>query len=190
MRAETQVMLREFRKEIREYLAASPRLLPIVSNDVEDVGALAVAAVEDGATDVPGARSVHMVEMEAAAGSGAYNLDEAWVKGPVWFRRDWIDSRGIDPTRAVIISVRSDSMEPTLPVGSKILVDRNRRRRRVGHIFVITTEDGLIVKRTGKDKEGGWLLVSDSVAADWPDVPWPDNAEVIGEVKWMAREFP
>ena len=41
-------------------------------------------------------------------------------------------------------------MEPTLPDGASILVDRNRRRRRVDHIFVVRTEDGLIVKRLGK----------------------------------------
>ena len=86
-----------------------------------------------------------MIEMEAAAGGGAYNLDDAPVRGPVWFRRDWIDSHGMDPTQAVVISVRGDSMEPTLPAGCKILVDRQRRRRRVGNIYVITTSDGLIV---------------------------------------------
>ncbi len=160
------------------------------AQSLEDAGALAVATVGDGATDVPGARSVQMIEMEAAAGDGNYNLDDAPAKGPVWFRRDWIDSRGIDPTRAVVISVRNDSMEPTLPAGCKILVDRNRRRRHLGHIYVITTPDGLVVKRMGKGDDGGWLLVSDSDSPDWPDVPWPDDAVVAGEVKWMAREFP
>ena len=33
-------------------------------------------------------------------------------------------------------------------------------------------------------------MVSDSDSPDWPDVPWPDDAVVAGEVKWMAREFP
>ena len=55
---------------------------------------------------------------------------------------------------------------------------------------MITTSDGLIVKRVGKGKDGGWLLVSDSGSSDWPDVSWPDDAVVAGEVKWMAREIP
>ena len=62
------------------------------------------AANEDGVP--PGARSVGTREVEAAAGGGAVNLDEAPVKGPVWFRRDWLDGHGIDPTRCVVISVR------------------------------------------------------------------------------------
>ena len=158
---------------------------------LEDAGALAVAAVPEGVIDVPGARPVQMVEMEAAAGDGALNLDEGIVIGPVWFRSEWIQRRGIDPAQAVVITVRSDSMEPTLPHGCKILVDRNRRRRRAGRIFVVHSDDGLVVKRMGRSDDGGWLLVSDSDSPDWPDRPWPaEGAEVVGEVRWMAREFP
>ena len=194
LKVEAQAIRREVCEEISQHLmtlqgqAIPPRTPP--ANDLKDARALTVATAEDGVTDVPAARSVQMIEMEAAAGGGAYNLDDAPVRGPVWFRRDWIDSRGIDPTQAVVISVRGDSMEPTLPAGCKILVDRQRRRRRVGHIYVITTPDGLVVKRMGKDEDGGWRLVSDSESPDWPDMPWPDDAIVVGEIKWMAREFP
>jgi phage repressor protein C with HTH and peptisase S24 domain len=170
--------------DIRERL---PERSPVAG--LEDTGALVVGAVPDGARTVPGARPVQMVEMEAAAGDGA-NIDDARIVGPVWFRRDWIESRGIDPTQAIVITVRNDSMEKTLPQGCKILVDRARRRRRVDRIFVVSTEDGLIVKRMGRGREGDWLLVSDSDSPDWPDRTWPRNAEVIGEVRWMAREFP
>ena len=194
LRSEAETIRQEVCEGISQHLmtlqgqAIPPRAPP--ANDLEDARALAVVMAEDGATDVPAARSVQMIEMEAAAGGGAYNLDDAPVRGPVWFRRDWIDSRGIDPTQAILISVRGDSMEPTLPAGCKILVNRQRRRRRVGNIYVITTTDGLIVKRMGKDENDGWLLVSDSDSLDWPDVPWPEGAVLVGEVKWMARELP
>ena len=142
------------------------------------------AANEDGVT--PGARSVGTREVEAAAGGGAVNLDEAPVKGPVWFRRDWLDGHGIDPTRCVVISVRGESMEPTLPAGAKILVDRERTRRRAGRIFVVNTGEGLVVKRLGR-KGRRWLLLSDHPS--WEPVPWPREAEVVGEVRWASRTF-
>ena len=142
------------------------------------------AANEDGVT--PGARSVGTREIEAAAGGGAVNLDEAPVKGPVWFRRDWLDGHGIDPTLCVVISVRGESMEPTLPAGAKILVDRTRTRRRTGRIFVVTTDEGLVVKRL--ERRGRlWFLVSDHPS--WEPVPWPPEAEVVGEVRWASRTF-
>ena len=142
------------------------------------------AANEDGVT--PGARSVGTREIEAAAGGGAVNLDEAPVKGPVWFRRDWLDGHGIDPTLCVVISVRGESMEPTLPAGAKILVDRTRTRRRTGRIFVVTTDEGLVVKRLER-RGRQWFLVSDHPS--WEPLPWPPEAEVVGEVRWASRTF-
>ena len=80
-----------------------------------------------------------------------------------------------------------ESMEPTLPDGCVILLDHNRAYRREGGIFVVRTADGLVVKRAGKAGGGLWQLVSDH--PHWPDAPWPDDATIIGEVKWMAREL-
>ena len=144
-----------------------------------------VAAVNENGVP-PGARSVGTREVAAAAGGGAVNLDEAPVKGPVWFRRDWLDGQGIDPTRCMVISVRGESMEPTLPAGSKILVDRNRTRRRAGRIFVVTTDEGLVVKRLER-RGRQWFLTSDHPS--WKPLPWPREAEVIGEVRWASRTF-
>ncbi len=142
------------------------------------------AANEDGLP--PGSRSMGAREVEVAAGGGAVNIDEAPEKGRLWFRRDWLDRHGIDTTQCVVISVRGESMEPTLPDGCSILVDRSRTRRRAGGIFVIDAEDGLIVKRLGKAGRR-WLLVSDHPS--WSDVPWPQQATVIGEVRWASRTF-
>ena len=81
-------------------------------------------------------------------------------------------------------------MEPTRVDGCSILVNHASRRRRVGRIFVVRTEDGLIVKRAGRDRAGAWQLVSDNPNKKaWPTVPWPVDAPVIGKVNWAARTF-
>ena len=150
-----------------------------------DSDARPVAAANENGVP-PGARSVGTREVAAAAGGGTVNLDDAPVKGPVWFRRDWLDGQGMDPTRCVVISVRGESMEPTLPAGSKILVDRDRTRRRAGRIFVVATGEGLVVKRLER-RGRQWFLASDHPS--WQSVPWPREAEVIGEVRWASRTF-
>ena len=43
---------------------------------------------------------------------------------------------------------------------------------------------GLAVKRAGKDDVGDWVLRSDHPA--WLDAPWPDDAEMIGKVRWAG----
>ena len=157
---------------------------PLVAGFADSDARPVAAANENGVP--PGARSVGTREVAAAAGGGTVNLDDAPVKGPVWFRRDWLDGQGIDPTRCVVISVRGESMEPTLPAGSKILVDRDRTRRRSGRIFVVTTGEGLVVKRLAR-RGRQWFLASDHPS--WQPMPWPREAEVIGEVRWASRTF-
>ena len=102
-----------------------------------------------------------------------------------WFGRDWLRRNEIDSTRCLLVRVRDESMQPALPEGSWILVNRGQRRRREGRIYALRTTRGLIVGRAGRDKARKWLLESDNPA--WEPVPWPDDAEVIGEVRWMAR---
>ena len=142
----------------------------------------------DAGDEMPAVHPVEVVEVAAAAGGGAEVYDET-VVGRLWFRDDWLDRQAIDPDQCNVISVRGESMEPTLPDGCSILVDRSqvRRRRRSGRIFVLRTEDGLVVKRAGKDNEGNWQIESENPA--WPPVPWTDGTEVIGEVRWAARTF-
>ena len=152
----------------------------------EPAAGYATALNDDQARGEPGSarRPVDTVaELAAAAGSGAAALDET-VTGQLWFRRDWLDARAIDPAQCVVIGVRGESMEPTLPDGCSILVDRSRTRRLSGHVYVLHTDEGIVVKRLVHGADG-WLLASDHPA--WKDRDWPDESEVIGDVRWMAR---
>ena len=131
-------------------------------------------------------RPVEVLEIASAAGVGAEVFDETPV-GLLWFRNDWLDSHAIDPKQCNIISVQGNSMEPTLPDGCSILVDRKRREPNEGRIYVMRTEEGLVVKRLGKDEKGRWLVVSDN--PDWPPAPLLYGTDIIGEVRWLGRTF-
>ena len=128
------------------------------------------------------AQYIEVRELAVAAGAGSLDLDET-VTGHVAFRSDWLDRRAIVPAQCTVIRIRGKSMEPILPAGCSILVDRGRRRRRTGRIFVVRTGESVVVKRLEKD-DGTWMLVSEHPA--WALVAWPDDAEVIGEVRWAA----
>ena len=140
----------------------------------------------DAGDDTPAVRPVEVVEVAAAAGGGAEVYDET-VVGRLWFRDDWLDHQAIDPDQCNIISVRGASMEPTLLDGCSILVDRKRREPHEDRIYVMRTEEGLVVKRLGLDEEDRWELRSDN--PDWRATPMSPEAEVVGEVRWMARTF-
>ena len=129
------------------------------------------------------ARPVEVRELDAAAGGGAEVFDET-VTGHLWFRRDWLDQHGLDSTQCSVIGVTGDSMEPMLPEGCKILVDRASREPKDNRMFVLLTGDGLVVKelaRTGRR----WELRSHHPS--YPPQPWDDETTIIGEVRWSGR---
>ena len=131
-----------------------------------------------------GARPIPIRELAADAGGGAVDLDETTL-GYLYFRREWLDRQAIDPTQADVVQVRSDSMGPTLPDGCSILMDRRRRAPRSGRIYVLRTDERIVVKRARRDA-GRWILSSDHPAC--PPRPWPADAELI-DVRWRARKF-
>ena len=134
----------------------------------------------------PAWRLVPIIEYEAAAGGGRVNLDEVPQRTTVAFRRGWLDEHAIDPKQSAIIRVVGESMEPTLPSGSSILIDRTHKKRKRGYIYAILTDIGLIVKRL--ELSGNtWCLKSDNPA--WKQIAWPSDAEIIGRVMWAARSF-
>ena len=129
-----------------------------------------------------GFRSVTVVDLASAAGDGAVEATEM-ASGVVWFRQDWLSAHGLDAAQCALIRVRGESMEPTLPDGCSVLVNRASRARQAGRIFVLRTEDGIVVKQLAVTGQT-WLLVSSH--PEWPPVEWPAGAEIVGRVEWMA----
>lgn len=125
-----------------------------------------------------------LTEVAASAGSGAEVYDET-ATGRVPFRRSWLRRHGIKAADCHIISIRGDSMDPTLPDGCSVIVDRSRREPVDGHIYVMRTADGLVVKRLRQDEKGWWQVVSDNPELE--PVPLNYGADIIGEVRWMAK---
>ena len=128
-------------------------------------------------------RHIEVVEVGAAVGDGQDEGLET-VTGRVPFRSDWLKRHRLDPEQCRVIGVIGESMEPVLPEGCSILVDMRARRLRAGRIFVVRGEDGITVKRAVREGKK-WMLESEHPARE--PIPWPRGAEVIGEVRWMAR---
>ena len=77
-------------------------------------------------------------------------------------------------------------MEPTLPDGCQVIVDRNRKELRNARIYVMRTEEGLVVKRVKQNAQGWWLM-SDNPT--WAPLFLSEDTDIIGEVRWLGRTF-
>ena len=131
------------------------------------------------------ARPVDVLEVMACAGDGIEAYDET-PAGVLWFRADWLLKHRVSPKQCQVITVRGESMEPTLPDGCSILVDRSRKELQPRRIYVLRNEDGVVVKRAAQNREG-WWLTSDNPA--WLPVLLTEEADIVGEVRWVARTF-
>ena len=139
----------------------------------------------DEANDQAGVWNMLVREVRPAAGSGAEVFGEE-VVGYVPFRKGWLAYHGIDPAQADVVQVSGESMEPTLPDGCSILVDRSRRELQPKRIYVLRNEDGLVVKRVDRNRDG-WWVISDNPA--WLPVSLTEETDIVGEVRWLGRTF-
>ena len=88
------------------------------------------------------------------------------------------------------LHIVDESMEPTLADGCAVLVDLRSKSPKDRGIYVILTQDGLVVKRTVLDGKAGWLIVSDNPDNNrFPTQPWGDDAKIMGVVKWHGQSI-
>lgn len=101
------------------------------------------------------------------------------------FRHDWLERLGIDAAQCAMIRVQGDAMEPTLPEGSLVLVDRARTEWRPPGIFALRTGDDPIFRRAVHPDGERRLMAGDR--AGRPAVPLPPDAEILGQARWLAQ---
>jgi transcriptional regulator with XRE-family HTH domain len=125
----------------------------------------------------------------ASAGAGTINVSEQ-VVDYIQFKQDWIKNvLGISAQYLSLISVKGDSMEPTLSDGDTILVDTTDRQFETNAIYVLQLEGSLLVKRIQRKVDGTIIIKSDNRAYE-PETVRGDIVEqlkVVGRVVWYGR---
>lgn len=133
--------------------------------------------------------SLPFLDVEASAGLGTAVPVHEGVQSVVSFERAFLRSMGAMPDHCKIITARGDSMTPTIPDGSLIVIDHSQRDVVNGWISVVNVCGDLLVKRVRRRLDGTIELVSDNpiypveaVGADRAD-----QLIVIGRVVYFCR---
>lgn len=100
-------------------------------------------------------------EVMVSAGNGSVAVSEQ-QGSPMAFSHRWLHDMGINEDRAAILFASGDSMYPTIPDGSAMLVDTSKKDVRNGCIYVFDVEGDLLVKRIEKMFDGTVNLISDN----------------------------
>lgn len=106
--------------------------------------------------------AIPRLDARLSAGTGSLNGD-AEVIETLAFRRDWLEKMNIAPSKAVLVNVTGNSMQPGLHDGDLALVDTTRRVVLSGQIYALTDSDGSTrVKRVDLLPGQGFILRSDN----------------------------
>ena len=120
-------------------------------------------------------------DVRAAAGAGEMVFDDSAdfrIAIPAGQVATWADHASI-----VCLRVVGESMVPTLAPDAMLAVDRSQTEPIKNQIFVIHTEDGLVVKRLNRASKR-WQLLSDNPARAPRMVEQTDR--IVGRVAWSG----
>lgn len=155
---------------------------------VRDVPAIPYGGVERRQGD----EFVYVPRIDGAfsAGPGAF-LEDEQVRDRLAFRRDWIREMGLQAEELAIVSVRGDSMEPTLAAGDLVLVDLSHREIQGDGIYVIRRDGVLVVKRLQTTITGDIYIRSDNPRYSEERITKEqiEMVRLVGRVVWLGRQI-
>ena len=127
-------------------------------------------------------------KVEAQPGAGSSLIISGEVDGYYAFRQDFLGRESISASKSVLMTVRGDSMMPTISQGDTVLVDQSDRELFDGRIYVFTLVDELKIKRIIKSAKG--IILRSDNAAYPDDIVTPDQVDsliVHGRVRWIGK---
>ncbi len=127
-------------------------------------------------------------DIYASAGGGSFTDDEA--SEALVLDPHMVDMLGGDREIKYIdsINVLGDSMEPTFYENDMVFINRLQKDIKKGGVFVVSTPNGLFIKRLALRADGMLELISDNPLYT-PESIDAQSVEVIGRVVGSMRSF-
>lgn len=135
--------------------------------------------------------TVPRYDVQGSCGAGAVIHSEQIVDY-LAFRADWVHTAlGVSEQALALISVKGDSMEPTLSNGDLILLDTSRGAVEDNAVYALQHNGTLLVKRVQRRMDGTVVVKSDNARYE-PETLTADQAgalKVVGRVVWSGRRM-
>lgn len=130
------------------------------------------------------------LDVEVSVGHGREVFDESEI-GRFAFRKDWLRQEGLNINDLSLVTVRGDSMEPTIQDGSLVLVDRSQQKVNDDAVYVMRVNNHLVAKRLQIDFTGGAYIRSDNVKYEPQhlDADQVKSLHIVGRVVWAAGKI-
>ncbi|MEN5299059.1 S24 family peptidase [Brucella sp. TWI559] len=133
--------------------------------------------------------SLQRYDIQAAAGDGIIPVSENAEDSGISIARSFLRRIGAHPNSCILLESKGDSMLPSIPGGSLLVVDRSKTEIEDDMVFVFRVGPGIKVKRAVWRIDGNLDLVSDNEKYP-PETYGPDRADEIapiGQVMLVLR---
>lgn len=143
----------------------------------------------DPGEEAPNKALVPVYDVAASAGHGAVADYEPQTHS-LAFPPDYLKRlTSSSPKNLAIISVKGESMEPTLLDDDIVLLDSSKTNLSYDGLFVIRFDDALHVKRVGRSAKSGHItIISDNRDLYPPIEASADDVKAVGKVLWYGRK--
>ncbi|WP_172794878.1 helix-turn-helix transcriptional regulator [Loktanella sp. 3ANDIMAR09] len=133
---------------------------------------------------------VQLFQVEASAGNGSVVDESDEVATELTLPRGYLRKiTASHPRHLAIISVKGDSMSPTLRDDDLVMVDRSKTDLSFDGLFVLRFDNALHVKRIGRSPVRGHVrIISDNAVYGAQDYP-ADDVAAIGKVIWSGGKI-
>jgi phage repressor protein C with HTH and peptisase S24 domain len=127
--------------------------------------------------------------IQISAGSGSQSEQEQ-ITRKLAFRHKWLKHKGLKEKDLVLVFTKGDSMEPTISDNNTLMIDTSQTKLQDGHIYVIRTNDHLVVKRI-QNTMNGFFLISDNKEYKEIELTYneADDLQVIGRIVWIGKDL-
>ncbi len=128
-------------------------------------------------------------DIRASAGPGQTPATEHIIRD-VGFKEQFLRDLGASPNQCSVIRASGDSMHPTIPDGSLLVIDHSQAGLHDGCIYVLGVADDLLVKRVRRSLDGSVDLISDNqqyYPVQSLGLDRLDELRVIGRVVYFCR---
>ena len=117
---------------------------------------------------------------------GGADDDGLHTIGDGWFRA-WMARHGAIPEQCGMTGVDSDDMEPTLPPGSAVVVDRSQARPVESGVFMLRFGKRRAFRRLRRDGPSRWIAYGDNPLCE--DSEPMRRPRLVGKVLWSACDL-
>lgn len=156
------------------------------SVEVAQPAAPPITRIDTEASDAKAGNLVPVYDVTASAGDGAHVNYES-IAYSLAFPPDYLRKiTSSNPLNLAIISVKGDSMAPTLNDDDIVMLDMSKTSLSYEGLFVIRIYDVLHVKRLSHSRPGFVMVISDNREKYPPREYSMADVAVVGKVLWAG----